>query len=384
MTEPITNRLTRLGIGPQDRAAMVIDIGAVVANWCELRSRSAPATCAAVVKADAYGLGADRVVPALSRAGCNTFFVATRDEGVAVSRLVPDAIVYVLDGFWGDSVAPFSERLRPLLSSLAQIDGWRRAAATSGQRLPAALHVDTGMSRLGLEPERVVELVSDRSRMADLDLALVMTHPACADDPGDAMTVSQMLVFDEAASLIDTPRSFANSAAALTDAAARGDLVRPGISLYGGQALGDGAPTRAAVTLCARVLQVRAVPEGTPVGYGATFVTTRPSRLATLAVGYADGYQRRINADPARAPHVVFGEHAAPLAGRISMDTIVADVTDIAGHTGGAVSDGDFAEIIGPNVPIQLLAELAGTIDYEILTGLRQARAKRVWVEDNG
>jgi len=372
------------GVPAKARAVLVTDLGALVANWSHLASVADGADCAAVVKADAYGLGATHVVPALRAAGCTTFFVATLDEGIAVSDLAPDSVVYVLDGVLSGTEAAFGPRLRPVLNSVAQVALWRRTCSQRGASTPAGLHIDTGMSRLGVAPERLPDAL--KAGLLDAQISLVMTHPACADDPDDAMTLSQFIVFEEAASAFNgAQRSFANSPATVMNPDFHCDLVRAGIAIYGGVGSLDGTALSPVVSLYARVLQTRDVPSGTPVGYGATFVTQRPSRLATLGLGYADGYQRAITTqsdhDNAQdAPNVCFGRYRAPVVGRVSMDTIVVDITDIADTLDANPTEGDFAEVIGPNVALNRLSGAAGTIDYEILTGLRHARAHRIWI----
>ena len=288
----------------------------------------------------------------------------------------------VLDGFAGEPTAPFLSQLRPVLSSPSQITQWLSACREAGQQLPVGLHIDTGMSRLGLAPEELTGCASDGS-LAALAVAFVMTHPACADDENDAMTMAQWVQFKELVQLFPgKPQSFANSAAILADPMFHCDLVRPGIALYGGRAINNRPnPMRPVVQLYARVLQVREVPAGTPVGYGATFETERPSRLATLGAGYADGYPRAAGAAlqglGGNHPHVRFGDHIAPMVGRISMDTMVVDITDLPD---GGATDGVMAQLIGPDIGVDDVADWAGTIGYEVLTGLKTARAHRIWL----
>ncbi|MEL6299507.1 MAG: alanine racemase [Pseudomonadota bacterium] len=359
------------------RSALVVDLGAIVANWRLLAKRAAPAECAAVVKANAYGLGAGRVVPALAAAGCKTFFVASAAEGEACRRALGSdtADIYVLDGLAGTAPATFAlNDLRPVLSSPEEVSAWTSAPSHA---LPFALHIDTGMARLGLMPDDCVGLHLTSKP------ALLMTHPACADDLADPMTARQAATFDRLCDALgdmarDVPRSFANSPATLSDPRYRYDLTRPGIALYGGRAVNEVAnPMRAAVRLIARVLQVRSIAEGETVGYGATFAAKRPTRVATIAVGYADGVPRALgNAAGAQHPCVVIAGHACPLIGRVSMDLTTVDITE-APH--GALTAGATADVIGPHLTIDDIADRTGTIGYEILTGLG-ARLPRVYV----
>lgn len=361
---------------PFDPAAggrLVVDRSALVANWRRLAARAAPGTAAAVVKADAYGTGIAAAVPALAAAGCDTFFAAVPAEGIAVRAAAPAATIYVLGGFAAGCGALYrAHRLRPVLGCRTEIADWLAEVGEAGE--PPALHVDTGMSRLGLPVEEAAALAGDRAVMDRLAPALVMSHLACADRPEHPMNAAQTDAFAAVRrSFPGVPGSLANSAGLMLLPETVHDLARPGIALYGG-AFSGRAPTLATVaTLEARIVQLRTVAAGVPVGYGATFVTRRPSRIAVLGVGYADGYPRRAGAMGVEA--AVDGRRV-PIAGTVSMDLVAVDVTDLPD---GAARRGGRVELFGPTVAVDEVAARCGTIGYELLTQVG-ARIQRVYV----
>ena len=330
-----------------------IDLDAVAANW---RKLNALAPSAGVVKADAYGLGMDRVAPALRRAGCRTFFVAGLDEGAALRALLPDAEIAVLSAPVEGFQALYREyRLLPVLNHTGDLAAW------PGE--DAVLHIDTGMTRLGLDPSDAAAL--DRRRFR-----LVMSHLACADEPEHPLSEAQRRLFAELAARFDAPASLANSSGIFLGAGYRFDLARPGMALYGLNPTPDGPnPMRPVVRLEARVLQVREVDRLLTVGYGATAETRAGRVLATVAAGYADGYLRAASPGAEASLH----GRRVPLIGRVSMDSIVLDVT---GLPPGTVKPGDWAVLIGEGMDADELADAAGTIGYEVLTslGARYAR----------
>lgn len=353
---------------------LTIDLGALAANWRTMAGAARGAEASAVLKADAYGIGLEQAGEALTRAGARTFFVALPDEGRRLRAVVGEAPIYVLNGFFPGAAPVFlKERLRPVLGGPEEIDAW--LAATRGAGEPAAIHLDTGMNRLGLTAEEAEALARDQGRLAALKPALVMTHFACADCPGHPLTAEQVRRFDALRSLFPgVPASFANSAAHFLDLPSLHDLTRPGIALYGGQP-GAAAPLKPVATLQARIVRVREVAEGAAVGYGAAFVARRPSRIAVLSAGYADGYLRRAGASDAGPGAMAgVGGVAVPLAGRVSMDLIAVDVTDAPAE---AVRVGAWVELFGPTIPIQEVAAAAGTIDYELLTSLGTRSERR-------
>jgi len=344
-----------------------IDLGAVAANWAALRDRHAAmggGAVGAAVKADAYGLGAAAVVPALEAAGCRHFFVAHLAEGMAIRPLLGrDSMVAVLNGF-----RPGEDEgagLVPVMNTPGDIRAW------SGTGRDAILHIDTGMARLGLTGAELSALAEDPAPLDGLRLRFVMTHLACADEPAHPMSAAQAARFAAArARLPRAPHSLANSSGLFLGADFASDLARPGCALYGlNPTPGRPNPMRPAVRLAVPVLQIRDVPAGTPVGYGATWTAARPSRIATVAVGYADGYLRSLSGQ-------AIGRHDGrdiPLVGRVSMDLATFDVTD---HP--AVGEGAMIELIGSGNPADAVAARAGTIGYEVLTSLG-ARYRRAY-----
>ena len=263
-----------------------------------MRDLSAPAECAAVVKADAYGLGMAAVAPALARAGCKTFFVATLGEAEELRALLAGATIYVLAGLQQDTAPVYRQfDLRPVLNSADEIKEWAAFSKAARARLPAAIHIDSGMNRLGLSAAEVEAVAGAKNSWNAFELALVMSHLACSDEPEHAKNEVQKKTFDALrAKLPKAAASLANSAGILLGRAYHYDLVRPGIALYGGKASHAAANRFAAVAqLSGRVLQVRDVPPGETVGYGATRTLKRPSRVAILAVGYADGVFRALS-----------------------------------------------------------------------------------------
>ncbi len=357
-------------------AILTIDLGAIVANYLRLCALSAPAECAAVVKADAYGLGIQRVAPALVGAGCKTFFVATLDEASELRALLSNVTIYVFDGLMPGTAPLYREYgLRPVLNSIEEVTEWAEFCSNSAAKFPAAMHLDTGMKRLGLSAAELNRLVSQRGILDRFNLTLVLSHLACADQPDHPKSEAQRHAFDEARrKLPQANASLANSAGILLGPRYHYDLVRPGIALYGGKPRQDQDPFDSVVTLSARVLQLHEGRMGETVGYGATRTLKRPSRVATLAVGYADGLFRALSAgDSKDGLCAYFGEHQAAILGRVSMDLITVDVTDLPP---GLARRGAFAEIIGRNAAHKV-AEHAGTIDYEVLTNLGKRALRR-------
>ena len=358
---------------------LTIDLDAIAANWRLLRSRAEPAECAAVVKADAYGLGASVVVSVLVEAGCRTFFVATVDEGVAVRAVAPEAVVPVLDGFLPSNEHAFLDhRLIPVVNSLDQLGHWNAVARKTRTRLKTILQLDSGMTRLGLGAPDLQHLATHPELLDLLDLTLLMSHLACADTPDHPQNARQLAAFRAMCSQLPRgiPRSLAASSGLFLGEEYRFDLVRPGVALYGVNPVpGRPNPMLPVVRLDARILQLRDVPGGQSVGYGATYSVGGPSRIATVGIGYADGWMRSLG----NRGHAVVGEHLVPIVGRVSMDLTTLDVTDVPR---GSVQEGDWATLIGPSQPIDSVAEQAGTIGYEILTQLSR-RATREYVRSS-
>jgi alanine racemase len=358
---------------------LTIDLGALAANYRDLAGRAAPARCAAVVKADAYGIGIGPAVRALAGAGCDTFFVALLGEAREVREALPDATIYVLNGLHPHTAAAFREiRAQPVLGSFAEIEEWDVFARLSGATLPAAIHIDTGMRRHGLLPADATALAGGLKRL-HFAPSLVMSHMACADEPEHPLNAQQIAEFRAlAARFSGIPASLANSPALLALPDSRFDLVRPGVALYGGRAVLRGTnPMRPVVRLDLRIIQVRDARAGETVGYSATQTLTRNTRIAVVSAGYADGIPRSAgSSDRARGAAAVVHGRRCPILGRISMDLISIDVTDLARRE---VKRGDVATLLGEGITVDDLAEPAGTVGYEILTRLGR-RYHRVYV----
>jgi alanine racemase len=349
---------------------LTVDLGALVANWRSLSHLATPAECAAVVKADAYGCGLEPVATALARAGCKTFFVADLSEARRLRPVAPDAAIYVLNGLMPDSAPAYAElRVRPVLGSLLELSEWDAFCAGRQWRGGAALHVDTGMNRLGISVAEAAAMAS-RIRTESHGITLVMSHLACADQPEHPLNERQMALFRDVRMLYrGIPSSLANSSGIYLSDKAHCDVVRPGVALYGvNPAPGYVNPMRPVVELKARIAQVRSVKRGESVGYNASWTTRRASRLATVAVGYGDGYMWASgSSDDAPGGAAIAAGIRCPIAGRISMDLITIDITDVPE---GAVRRGDMVTLIGGDLTVDEVARTAGTIGYELLTSL--------------
>ena len=352
---------------------LTIDLAALAANWRDMRDRLEGASCAAAIKGDGYGIGLEAAAETLHRAGCETFFVALPDEGLRLRKILPDAVIHVLDGLLPGTADDYAaSRLIPVLGSMPEIAEWAAFCRERDQRLPATLHIDTGMNRLGLRLEEAQQLAADTTTLSAFDTVLVMSHLACAGTLEHPLNAVQLSRFHEAAELFPgVPRSLANSAGIFLGSDYHFDLVRPGIALYGGEAMDNVSnPMRPVVTLEARILMLRDVAAGESVGYGAAQVVKRPTRLALLGAGYADGYHRLAGrGGDTNAAHCWIGGHKAPLVGRVSMDLIAVDVTDIPPD---ACQRGAWVELFGNHVPVDSVAACAQTIGYELLTSLGQ------------
>ncbi len=360
---------------------ITVDLARLRANWQSLAHRVAPAECGAVVKADAYGVGAERVIPALLAAGCRTFFVATLDEAARAMPLAPGAAIYVLDGLLPQT-APDMARLGaiPVLASLEDVRTWALLAKAKTRAPPAALHIDTGLNRLGMNIDDVAALVRDANLLRRLQVTLVMSHLACADEAGHPMNARQLATFNRRRATLPAARaSLAASDGLMLEPAFHFDLVRPGYALYGGQAAPERrTPVEPVVQVSARILQVHDVAAGDSIGYSASYRATVPRRIATVAAGYADGIARSASATNEAAGGAVFiGGKRAPIVGRVSMDLITVDVTDI---NDPAPQRGDWADLVGPGLSIEAVGSASGTIGYEVLTRLGP-RFQRIYLD---
>lgn len=363
---------------PPHSIRLIIDNDAIAANFQTLAMRVAPATCGAVIKADGYGLGAATVASALRRAGCRSFFVARLSEAERLRRtLGPDCDIMILNGLDPGSEAVCADAgFIPVLNSSAQLTAWRACARSAARPLPAALQVDTGMSRLGLSPEAALTAASDTELTEEIDLRLLMTHLACGDEPAREVNIDQLRRFEAVAAYYPgVAKSIANSAGAFLPPNFHCDLVRAGIALCGVAPVAGTKTLRPAVRLDARILQIRTIEPGTGVGYGLDHVASRPQRLATIATGYADGWPRSLGGKGAAWYRGV----RLPIVGRISMDSLTVDIGGVAEAD---ISEGDFVELLGPSQSVADVARDAGTIGYEILTGLGKRHAR--FVIENG
>ena len=355
-------------------SVLTIDIGAICDNWKAIKRRVGLADCGAVVKANAYGLGAARIAPALYAAGCRQFFVAHLDEAIALRpALARDAAVYVLHGPLPQTEPAFVEcDVIPVLNSLSQVDAWRTLARELGRTLPALLQVDTGMARLGLSKSEF-DAVSQSDALSGIDVRFLMSHLVSAEDPSCDVNRVQLERFVAARSRLPHARAtLANSSGTFLGSDYHFDLVRPGAALYGvAPTVGRNNPMRPVIRLEAQVIQLRTVDAGASVGYGHRWTAQRRSRIATVAAGYADGYLRSAGN---RGSAYVAGVRV-PIVGTVSMDTILLDVTDVPGR----VAEGSVVELAGDHIGVDDLARAAGTIGYEVLTALGD-RYERTYV----
>jgi alanine racemase len=364
--------------GDFESASLTVRLGAIAANYKSLKRLAGPTAAAAVVKADGYGLGAKMIAPALAGSGCDTFFVAKLAEGVALRPHVRGARIFVLEGVTADGVSVLlAHGLTPVMNSLSDIAVWAAASLAQGKGqhlLDGAIHIDTGLNRLGLRADELSILAAEwRGRLAGINLVLLMSHLACADDMGAAapMNHQQLERFRTALAMLPpTQASLAATSGIFLGADYRFDLVRPGIGLYGGGSRQN--PAKCVAVLTARVLQTRRIDKGDSVGYGATFRAKRPTMLATVALGYADGIMRAASNKGAAA----FKGARAPFAGRVSMDLLTLDVTDMKTPP----QMGDEIELLGDQMPVRDVAAAWGTNAYEILTGIG-ARVPRRYVD---
>jgi alanine racemase len=374
------------------RSVLTVDLGAIVANWQLLKSLAGDADCAAVVKADAYGLGAAKVAPALAAAGCRVFFVAHLAEAIELRAALPAGVIHVLNGFpQGQFAAYLDNDLRPVIGSRPELDEWL-GEAFGVQGGGYALHVDTGMNRLGFSVRQALAMISDGVFDA-APPALVMSHFVSSEEPGDPLNRRQIEAFGVISSAFEARKadwrnekfglrqpkfSLSNSSGIFLKDNAFHHLIRPGFALYGGNPKpGFANPMKAVVRLDAPIIQIGEIEAGESVGYNAQWTAKRKSRIATLSLGYADGIFRNLSnkdGEPNRGMAHVHGA-LCPFAGRVSMDLITLDVTDAPEARAGA-----HATMLDETLTIDQMAEAAGTNGYNILTNLN-ARIARLYLE---
>ncbi|GHU05248.1 alanine racemase [Alphaproteobacteria bacterium] len=357
-------------MGDRAKAVLCVDLDAIAANWRAIEARIRPsARAAGVVKADAYGLGAEKVVPTLSAAGCRRFFVATLGEGAALRPLAPGAEFFVLSGpLPGEEEEFVRHGLTPVLNSPEQIGRWARRARGA----PSAIHVDTGMSRLGLSEAEWIAFCENKETQTAVAPLLVMSHLAIADDPDHPSNCEQLRRFEARRHrLPKLEASIAASSGTFLGKAFHYQWVRPGSALYGiNPTPGKPNPMKPVVRFSAEILQLRDLEPGDAVGYGATWRAASKGKAAVAAVGYADGLPRKAGN---RAMGVLAGKKV-PLIGRVSMDLAIFDVSAVSGgaHVGAMI------DLISDEHDVDALADEAETIGYEILTSLG-ARRRRVY-----
>jgi alanine racemase len=356
---------------------LTVDLDALVANWRKLEKTAVPAECAGVIKADAYGCGTGPVAAALAAAGCKTFFVATLSEARAARAALPEqAALYVLNGFFQNSGEDYAKyNCRPVIGDLNELAEWDVFCRRSGWSGGAAIHIDTGMNRLGLSVAAAQGIIP-RINAGDHGITLVMSHLVSAEQLNSPVNARQLAAFRTIASeFTGVPGSLANSSGIFLGAPFQFDLVRPGAALYGINPTPEADnPMQQVAELKARIVQVREVERGDTVGYGGVWTARRPTRIAIISAGYADGYFRAASSnDGTRGADVVIAGKRCPIAGRVSMDLMAADITELPPKT---VRRGHWATLLGEGISVDELAHHFGTIGYEVLTSLGRRYAR--------
>lgn len=370
-SETVSTGLTETGPAKAEAGGILtINLSAIEANWELLGRQAMPSECAAVIKADGYGCGIEPVASALTRAGCKTFFVADIPEARRVRATSPDSVIYVLNGLLPGTAAAFADiRVQPVIGSLVELAEWDAFCSVNQWHGGAALHVDTGMNRLGISADEAAAL-APRIRAENHGITLLISHLACAEQPEHPLNERQIQLFREIRLLYrGIPGSLANSSGIFLGNSAHCDMVRPGAALFGvNPTPGHHNPMHPVVELRARVVQMRSVPKGETIGYNATWTAKHATRIAVVAVGYADGYPRAASAsDTSPGAEAVVSGTRCPLAGRVSMDLVAVDVTALPEN---AVRRGDLVTLIGDSIGVDDLAAAAGTIGYEVLVNL--------------
>ncbi len=349
---------------------LTIDLTAIASNWRALGRRAMPAECAAVIKADGYGCGIEQVAVALAKAGCRTFFVADLGEARRVRAVAPEPAIYVLNGLLANTAAAYADiKVRPVIGSMIELAEWDAFCATHQWRGGAALHVDTGMNRLGISATDAAAL-APRIRSENHGITLLMSHLVGAQESDNPLNARQIDAFRQVRILYrGIPASLANSSGIFLGSIAHCDVVRPGVALYGvNPTPGQSNPMQPVIELQAHIVQVRTVPRGETVGYDAAWTAKRATRIAVVAVGYADGYLRAASAsDESPGGSAIVAGKRCPLAGRVSMDLLAIDVTELPDS---AARRGDLVTLIGGELTVDTVAAAADTIGYEVLTSL--------------
>lgn len=353
-----------------------IDVNAIVANYTTLAQHVTPNECSAVVKANAYGLGVEKIAPALYQSGCRTFFVAKIEEALQLKPILPSNVTIVLlNGFpYMAEEYVAQSGIVPVLNSWNTIEIWRTLCHKKDKKFPAIVQIDTNMNRLGLDQKELQQLIKQPTLFEKVDIKYVMSHLANGEDDTHPSNAVQLASFKTAlAQLPPCKVSFANSGGIFLGKDFHFDLVRPGIALYGiNPHKKHPTSLKPVLKLEAQIIQSRSLDAGLPVGYGESFMTNRPSTLITISIGYADGWLRTLS----NKGSVYFNGHKLPIVGRVSMDCIVADATDI---THKKPQRGDWVELIGTHQTLEEVSLDANTVPHEILTSLG-TRCKRIYI----
>ncbi|MDC9701802.1 MAG: alanine racemase [Alphaproteobacteria bacterium] len=368
---------------PDADSFLVVDLGALSENYRQLTKRASPAVCAPLLKANAYGIGLEQAAHALSAAGANVFFVAQLAEGRALRALRPEATIYVLNGILQNTAYAYADtKLRPVLNSQTEIAEWSRLCRTREEKLPAALHVDTGMNRLGLSPEEAMRIAEEDELLKNFEPCLLLTHLANSENFNHPFNAQQINLFQKISTMFPTLRtSLNNSSGLFMPQSYHDDVIRTGYALYGGNPTPyKGNPMQAVLTLYARIVQIRTVQAGETIGYHGCWTALDDQKIAILSLGYADGYPRAAGwtGEKPRGMVLVSGVRC-PVVGHISMDLMAVDVTAVPDSL---ASPGDIAELFGKMISLEEVANWSGTIGYEILAQLGQ-RPLRVYVNKN-
>ncbi|WP_275195530.1 alanine racemase [Bradyrhizobium sp. CSA207] len=355
---------------------LTVDLDAIIANWRKLEKTAVPAECSAVIKANAYGCGTEQVARALNKAGCKTFFVATIEEARSARAAAPEAAIYVLGGYFQNTGEHYAKiNCRPVIGDLNELAEWDVFCRRTGWSGGAAIHIDTGMNRLGLTLAEAQAIIP-RINAGDHGITLVMSHLVSAEQLNSPVNAKQLAAFRGIASEFSgVPAALANSSGIFLGAPFQFDLVRPGAALYGVNPTPEADnPMQPVVDLKARIVQTRNVERGEGVGYGGTWTARRPTKLAIIAVGYADGYFRAASSnDGTRGAEVIVAGRRCPVAGRVSMDLIAIDITDLPPN---AARRGHLVTLLGDGITVDELAHHFGTIGYEVLTSLGRRYAR--------
>jgi alanine racemase len=358
---------------PLTGATATIDLATLKANYLVLARKAKTAHTAAAIKAEAYGLGVKPVAKTLWNAGCRSFYVARPEEGATLRAILPRAAITILDGLYEGHAAFYRKhKLVPALTTVSQIRDWAR----NGKGEPCTLHVDTGINRAGLQPAEWLAFTGDEKLLRTLNIRMLMSHLACGDDNQSPMNQQQLEKFKAIhAGVPHLKASLSNSPGIFLGKPYHFNEVRPGVALYGGNPTPfQKNPMKPVVTLEARILQVRNIQPGETVGYSATWTASRPSRIAIVAAGYADGIARKLSSHQPNGPaQVAIAGLRCPIVGRVSMDMMTIDVTDVPERK---LAKTTHAELFGKHISVDEAAGWAGTISYELLTHLGKRYAR--------